>query len=144
MSATTDALSTAVDAENAAIFAYGVSTAFVTAIQRDTVADHIAAHRASRDAAVDAITAAGAQAPDAAAGYTLPVTVDNQSSAIRALLAAEVDCTVAYRAVLEQATDATARRLGVDGLTDSAVRAAGWRVYLRESPATVAFPGSTA
>ncbi|MXP22439.1 DUF4439 domain-containing protein [Gordonia sp. HNM0687] len=141
MTATTDALAAAVDTENAAIFTYGVSTAFVSAARRPTVAEYVAAHRVRRNALVAALTAAGVAAPEAAAGYTLPVDVDDSVTAVRALLAAEVDCTVAYRALIEQADDATARRAGLDGLTESSVRAANWRVALRDSPVTVAFPG---
>ncbi|GAB88810.1 ferritin-like domain-containing protein [Gordonia rhizosphera] len=142
MTETTDALSAAVDAENAAIFTYGVVTAFVSATRRDTVATFSAAHRAARDTLSQALIAAQAPVPEAAAGYTLPVAVKDPVSAVRALLAAEVDCTEAYRALLERADDAPARRLGLDGLTDSAVRAARLRAILRMSPVTLAFPGS--
>ncbi|MGC4963846.1 ferritin-like domain-containing protein [Gordonia sp. DT101] len=141
MTATTDALAAAVDAENAAIFTYGVSTAFVSAARRDTVAEYAAAHRARRDELVAALNAAKATVPESAAGYTLPLTVDDSVSAVKALLAAEVDCTIAYRALLERAENSAVRRLGLDGLTDSSVRAGTWRVAVRISPATVAFPG---
>jgi DNA-binding transcriptional MocR family regulator len=144
MSATTDALSKAVDIENAAIFAYGVATAFTSAARRTTVAEYTAAHRVRREELVAALNAADATVPEAAAGYTLPLTVDDSVTAVRALLAAEVDCTVAYRALIEQAADTAVRRLGLGGLTDSTVRAADWRVALRDSPVTVAFPGSPA
>ena len=63
-------------------------------------------------------------------------------SAARAALVAEEDCATAYRALLEQADDETGRRIGVDGLSESALRAARWRVVLQESPVTLAFPGS--
>lgn len=141
MTTTTDALAAAVDTEDAAIFTYGVSTAFVSTARRSTVAEYVAAHRVRRNELVAALTAAGAPAPQAAAGYTLPVDVDDSVTAVRALLAAEVDCTVAYRALIEQSEDAAARRMGLDGLTESTVRAANWRVALRESPVTVPFPG---
>ncbi|AZG44086.1 ferritin-like domain-containing protein [Gordonia insulae] len=144
MTATTDALAAAIDAENAAIFTYGVATAYVSAARRVTVAEYIAAHRVRRDSLVAALTAAGGTVPQQAAGYTLPVTVDDSVSAVRALLAAEVDCTVAYRALLEKGSDTAARRQGLDGLTESTVRAANWRVALRDSPVTVAFPGTPA
>ncbi|MFW0796302.1 ferritin-like domain-containing protein [Gordonia sp. CPCC 205515] len=143
MSATTDALAKAVEVEDATIFAYGVSTAFVSAARRMTVAEYVAAHRVRRESLVAALTAAQAEVPEAAAGYTLPVAVTNAVTAVQALLAAEVDCTVAYRSLIEQADSGENRRLGLDGLTESTVRAANWRVVLRESPATVAFPGRT-
>ncbi|PKZ67263.1 DUF4439 domain-containing protein [Gordonia terrae] len=138
-----DPLAVAAEAENAAVFTYGVITAFVAASRRRTVADYADAHRARRDEIERAIEAAGNTPPPAAAGYTLPVEVTDPTTAARAALAAEIDCTVAYRALLEQA-DETGRRIGVDGLTESSVRAARWRVVLQESPVTVAFPGSPA
>lgn len=142
MSNTSDALTHAVDAENAAIFAYGVSTAFTTGKRRDTVAEFIAAHRVRRDALAGALRREKAEVPTPSAGYTLPVQVRDSATAVQALLAAEVDCTTAYRALLERAGDATIRRLGLEGLTECTVRAASWRVSLRSSPATVAFPGN--
>lgn len=141
MTATTDTLARAVDVENAAIFTYGVSTAFVSAARRATVADYTAAHRARRDSLVAALQSAQATVPEPAAGYTIPVDVHDSSTAVQALLAAEVDCTVAYRSLIEKGENSDTRRLGLDGLTESSVRAARWRVVLRDSPATVAFPG---
>lgn len=141
MSNTIDALRAAADAENAAIFTYGVITAFVSQSRRNTVDQNIAAHRTARDAVNSAITKAGGTPPQPAAGYTLPVTVNDPVSAGTVALAAEVDCTVAYRALLENADSVATRTLGVDQLTASARRAADWRVALREKPSTVAFPG---
>ncbi len=141
MTATTDALAAATQAENAAIFTYGVTTAFVSATRRTTVADYTAAHRAARDALNAAILAGGATPPDMASGYTLPVQVTDPTSAARAALAAENDCATAYRSALERADSESARRLAVDQLTDCAQRAATWRAALGERPVTVAFPG---
>ncbi|WP_168698601.1 ferritin-like domain-containing protein [Gordonia paraffinivorans] len=137
-----DPLVAAAEAENAAVFTYGVITAFVAAARRRLVADFEAEHRARRDEIDRAITAAGGTPPVAAAGYTLPIDVTGPESAARAALVAEEDCATAYRALLEQADDETRRRIGVDGLSESALRAARWRVVLQESPVTVAFPGS--
>ena len=139
-----DPLVVAAETENAAIFTYGVITAFVAASRRRTVAEYADAHRARRDEIDRTIEAAGNTPPLAAAGYTLPVEVPDPTTAARAALGAEIDCASAYRALLEQADDETGRRIGADGLSDSAVRAARWRVALQESPVTVAFPGSPA
>ncbi|MEP9413609.1 ferritin-like domain-containing protein [Gordonia sp. VNQ95] len=136
-----DAMSAAVETQNAAIFTYGVATAFISSARRPMLEEFIAEHRTERDRLTAAITAAGGTAPEAAAGYTLPITVNDPVSAARVVLDSEIDCTVAYRALLEQADGAPARTLGVDGLTSSALRAARWRVALGERPATVAFPG---
>lgn len=135
------ALTAALDAENAAIFAYGVTTAFIGPRNRGTVAEDVAAHRVARDQLNADLTAAGGTAALPAAGYRLPVTVDDPESAATVLLNAEQTCARAYRALLEQAGTPALRRRGVDGLTACARRAAHWRGALRQSPVTVAFPG---
>lgn len=142
MTATTDAMGVAVNAENAAIFTYGTITAFVSAARRVTVADYVAEHRTRRNALDDALTNAKAPVPQPAAGYTMPVTVTDPVTAAQVALAAEIDCATAYRALIEQADTEAARRAGVEGLTDCARREATWRGALRLSPTTVAFPGS--
>jgi rubrerythrin len=142
MSATTDALGTAVDTENAAIFAYGIAVAYAATTRRDTVDEYTADHRARRDELARLMTAAGATPPEAAVGYVLPVAVSDPVSAVRAMLAAEEDCTRAYRVLLEKADTDAVRRVGVDALSAAAVRAARWRLVLQVSPSTVALPGS--
>ena len=141
MSTTTDALSVAAEAENAAVFTYGVITAFVSSARRAMLEDFIAEHRVARDALNTAISTAGATAPEPDPGYTLPIKVADPVSAAKVVLAAEVDCTTAYRALLEKADSTSARTLGADGLTASASRAAQWRVVLGQRPVTVALPG---
>ena len=144
MSATTDALAGATDAENAAIFTYGMITAFVSAARRGTVAEYAAAHRSARDAVNAAITAAGSTPPDMSPGYTLPTDVTDSIGAAKVALAAENDCATAYQVILERTDTESARRLAVEQLTACAGRAATWRAALRQSPVTVAFPGTPA
>lgn len=142
MSQTTDALAVALNAENAAIFTYGVVAAYAAAARSQTIAEYTAEHRSRREELAAALTAAKAEVPAAAAGYNLSAPVTDPVSALTVALTAEEDCTVAYRALIEQAEEAGTRRLGLDGLTDSAGRAAAWRLVLRISPVTVALPGS--
>lgn len=137
----TEAINNAVDAENAAVFTDGVITAFTTGDVRTAVAEQIAEHRVRRDQLNEALLEAGQPEQTAAAGYKLPVDVTDQASAATAALAAETDCEKAYRALLEQAEAAPVRRIAVDGLTDSAVRASYWRGIAKISPLTEAFPG---
>ncbi|MCF8602763.1 ferritin-like domain-containing protein [Gordonia sp. HY442] len=136
-----DALTTAVDAEFAAIFTYGVTTAFVGSDQRDAVGEFNAAHRVRRDAVNAALVSAGGAEQVPAAGYTIPFEVTDDKTAAKALLQAETTCASAYRALVEQADGPDVRRLGVDGLTECATRIAFWRGVSGLSPATVAFPG---
>jgi len=140
----TEALTAAVDAENAAIFTYGVTTAFIGSAERDTVGEYVAAHRVRRDQLNEDLIAAGGQAQQAAAGYTLPVEVTGPDSAATAAADAEQECARAFRAMLEQVDGAELRRRAVDGLTDCALRAAHWRGVLGQTPVTTAFPGAPA
>jgi Domain of unknown function (DUF4439) len=142
MTTATDAIAVALDAENAAIFSYGVVAAYAAPSRDQLISEYTAEHRAGRTELEETLTAAQAAVPAAAAGYNLPVPVTDPVSALTVALAAEEDCAVAYRSVIEQSDDPAARRLGLRGLTDSAARAANWRVVLRISPATVALPGS--
>lgn len=136
-----DALNTAADAENTAVFVYGVMTAFTARDVRTTVAEDVAAHRVRRDQLNEKLLSAGQPERTPAPGYRLPVEVTDQKSAANAALAAEGDCETAYRALLEQATDAPVRRIAVDGLTECALRSSYWRTVAGVSPLTVAFPG---
>lgn len=142
MTRTTDALTVALTAENAAIFAYGVVAAYAASSRSQTIAEYTAEHRSRREELVAALTAAQVEVPAAAAGYDLSAPITDPASALTVALTAEEDCAVAYRALIEQAEDVSARRLGLGGLTDSAGRAANWRLVLRISPVTVALPGS--
>ncbi|GAA4741133.1 ferritin-like domain-containing protein [Gordonia alkaliphila] len=139
---TIEALENAIDAENAAIFTYGVSTAFIGSGDRAAVGEYIAAHRVRRDELNEDLVALGAPARQAAAGYRLPVEVTGPDSAATALLGAETECARAFRAMAEQVDTAALRVRAVDGLTDCALRAAQWRRSLGRSPVTTAFPGT--
>ncbi|GAA2067968.1 ferritin-like domain-containing protein [Williamsia deligens] len=142
MSATTDALAGTVRAEDAAVFVYGIAAAYAAIPRRDTVAEYTADHRSRRDEWARLLTAAGATPPEAAVGYVIPVPVTDPTSAIRAVLTAEEDCTRAYRVLLEKADSEAVRRAGVDALSGAAVRAARWRLVLQISPSTTALPGT--
>ena len=81
-------------------------------------------------------------APVAAAGYQLPMPVNNATDAARLAARMENDTEVAWRAVIEQAQTADDRTFGVTALTQSAVLAARWNQVLGDWPITTAFPGA--
>ncbi|WP_327150463.1 ferritin-like domain-containing protein [Nocardia sp. NBC_01329] len=135
------ALRGALDAEYAAIYAYGVIAAHTSPERRRTVNEHTAAHRARRDATADLLTAGGADAPPAEPAYTVPIEVIDPASAAQLAIVVETDTAVAWRAVVESAATETTRRTGVEALTESAGRRAVWQTAAGIAPATVAFPG---
>ncbi|WP_027499416.1 ferritin-like domain-containing protein [Rhodococcus sp. UNC363MFTsu5.1] len=135
------ALSDALRAEHAAVYAYGLIAAFSNPARIGDVSASAAAHRARRDATIDALTAAGVRAPGADSGYTMPFPVVDPISAIQLAAAVEADTAVAWRSVIERAESEPTRQAAVDALTETALRAANWRAILGTAPPTVPFPG---
>lgn len=79
--------------------------------------------------------------PLPAAGYQLPSPVADPSDAANLAIRMEEDTSVAWRAVLEQATSPEDRAFAMTALTQTAVTAAKWRAIVNAWPVTVAFPG---
>ena len=103
----------------------------------------MAEHRERREAAIAMLNGRGVDPPLPAAGYQLPMQVDNPTDAAKLAVRMEEDSAVAWRAVLEQATTTEDRAFAVTALTQTAVTAARWREVLGVSPITVAFPGGS-
>ncbi|MFE9576038.1 ferritin-like domain-containing protein [Nocardia sp. NPDC006044] len=135
------ALLDALRAEYGAVYAYGVIAAYASAERGRLVAESTAAHRARRDATIDALTAAGVTAPPPDAAYTMPFPVNDPIPAARLAATVETDTAVAWRSVVERGDTENVRRMGVDALTESAVRLATWQSILGTDPPTIAFPG---
>jgi hypothetical protein len=141
--AESNALSSALGAENAAVWVYGVSTAFASAGHvQSAINEGMTDHRARRDSAEGLLQDAGRSAPATQAAYSLPNQVTDQQSAITALITAENDCEVGWRSVLETTANAGLRRTALDALTTSATRATQWRITIGTQPAAEPFPGS--
>lgn len=141
MTPSQEALSAAIAAEHSAIYLYGLVEAYAAPTRRSEVAKYTAEHRAQRDALSGVLSAAGVQAPVAAAAYTPPEPVVDPVTAAKVAVAIEDDTAAAHRAVLAKGDSDGVRHLGVTGLGGAAVRAARWRTALGVSPATVPFPG---
>jgi uncharacterized protein DUF4439 len=132
-----DALAT----EHSVIYGYGLVSAHSTPDVNDLVAAAMAEHRDRRDAAIAMLGGRSVVAPSPAAGYQLPLDVDNPTEAVTLAVRMEKDTAVAWRAVLEQATSDQDRAFAVTALGESAVTAARWNQVLGVWPITVAFPG---
>ncbi len=134
-----DALAT----EHATIYGYGIVSAHSLPETNYLVAEAMAQHRARREAALVLLDEAGVMAPLPAVGYSLPFEVDNPTDAANLAVTMEQDSAIAWRAVVEQATDQHLRAFAVTALTDTAVMAARWRGIRGDAATTVAFPGGT-
>ncbi|WP_430332084.1 ferritin-like domain-containing protein [Rhodococcus sp. ACT016] len=135
------ALIDALRAEYAAIFAYGLVAAFSNPSRADLVSTNTAAHRARRDATIDALTAASVEPPQPEAGYSVPFPVTDPTSAAQLAAQVEADTAVAWRSVIERSQSEHTREVGMTALTEAAVRAANWHAILGVAPPTTAFPG---
>ena len=135
------ALLDALAAENAAVYSYGIVAAFSNPDRAALVSANAAAHRARRDATLDALAAASVTAPTPPAGYSVPFPVIDPISAIQLAVTAETDTATAWRSVIERAQSEGTRGTGIDALTETSLRLADLRVILGTPPTTVAFPG---
>ena len=137
------ALFDAIATEHATIYGYGLVSAHSAPEANDLVSAALAEHRERREAAIAMLGSRSVDAPLPAAGYQLPMAVDNPTDAANLAVRMEEGAAVAWRAVVEQATDERDRAFAVTALTQCAVAAARWSRVLGVSPITVAFPGGS-
>jgi hypothetical protein len=142
--ATREAVTAALAAEHAAIWAYGLVSAFLPATVGSDLAAAALVHRERRDALVGLLEAAGLPAPPAAAAYRTPAPVTDTPSAAALLVVAESDVAAAWRAVCErtEAVDGGAlRTLGIDAMVAAATVGVRWRRLAGTEPVVPVFPG---
>ena len=137
------ALVDAIATEHATIYGYGLVSAHSTPDANGLVSAAMAEHRDRREGAIATLKARSVDPPLPEAGYQMPMEVDNPTDAANLAVRMEEDAAVAWRAVLEQATDEQDRAFAVTALTQCAVTAARWSRVLGISPITVAFPGGS-
>ncbi|WP_280257363.1 ferritin-like domain-containing protein [Nocardia wallacei] len=135
------ALTDALSAEYAAVYAYGVIAAYAAAERNQVVAEFTAAHRARRDATADILKSLGANVPAPAAAYPPPFAVNDPIPAAKLAVTVESETAVAWRSVVERATSPDIRRTGADALTECALRLTTWQAILGTNPPTIPFPG---
>lgn len=133
------ALSALLAAEHAAVYAYGVLGARLDDAARKTALGAFDAHRFRRADLLLRLQARGLPRPGPAASYA--VTVTNRAQALALAVRVENDLAVLWRDLVAATDDPGLRRLGVQGLQDSAVRATVWRRAAGVSPLTEPLPG---
>jgi hypothetical protein len=138
--AATRQLSGLLEATHAAVYGYGVLGARLDAAARPRAQAAVGAHRARRDRLGALLRARGAEPPDPAVAYE--AAVSGQADALALAVRLEEGLSVRWRDLVAVTDDRPLRRLAVDGLTETAVRAASWRVLLGSGPPTVAAPGA--
>jgi hypothetical protein len=129
------ALQSALAAENAAIFGYGVAGAYMSGAQRRTATAFWNEHRTAGDTLAGLLRARGAQPTAADASYKLPFGVRGRGQAVALAVYLEDGVTAAYLGVVGATTQTTLREFAATAMQVSAVRAAHWR------GSSLAFPG---
>jgi Domain of unknown function (DUF4439) len=135
------ALQDALAAEHAAVWGYGVVGAALPADGRAPVTAAEDAHRDARDALLVLLADLEADPVPAEGAYALPFPVLSPTDAAALAVTLEDGAAEAWVRVLDQAADADVRRLAVDVLGSTEVRAVDWRRRAGQSPLTRPFPG---
>ncbi len=135
-SADSDALQSALAAEHAAVYGYGVVGAFLpVGPQREDGRAAYAAHQARRDAWQRLLSTGGVSPTAAAPGYRLPFQVTDAASAGRLAAFLETQLTAAYA---DLCTAPALRAQAAAALRESALRAAHWGADLPALPGLAA------
>jgi hypothetical protein len=121
------------EAEHAAIYAYGVLGARLDDPERRLALTAYDAHRQARDTLRNLL---GAAAPAPAPAYDVTVTTPAQARRLAVLI--EDDLADRWHDLVQ---DQPLRPRAVQGLSDSAVRAALWRRWAGPLPWTQTLPG---
>jgi hypothetical protein len=135
------ALRTALAAEHAAVWGYGVVGAALDASAQGLAEVSETAHREVRDRVVELLAERGAEPVGAEGGYALPFPVLSGTDASALAVVLEDGVAAAWVRVLDQAVERSTRELAVGALTAAEVRAVGWRAAAGQTPSTRAFPG---
>ena len=133
-------LTTLLEASHAAVYGYGVLGARLDDVTRPSAVLALDSHRARRDQLAARLRERGAPAPVTEPVYDVAVAGSPDALALAVRL--EQGMSVRWRDLIAGVDDPALRALGLGGLTETAVRAAQWRLLAGVRPPTVALPGS--
>ncbi|GAB2958051.1 ferritin-like domain-containing protein [Amycolatopsis acidiphila] len=136
-------LQKALDAEHAAVWVYGLVSAFLPSNYVAGVTDGSREHQDRRDACVRMLDAAGATPDGPEPAYITPKPVTDGVSAKSVVATAESDAAAAWAGVLDGTDDKALRAVALTALLGSARRGTRWRQAAGESPAVIALIGMT-
>ena len=134
---TIQALQTALTAEDATIYGYGIVGAYLSGNSQAAATNDWLAHQVTRDRLEAMVRSLGSQPAAAAVAYQLPAPVHSAREAVSLAVLLEDRITTAYLGLVAL-SNASIRDFGAQQVQASALRAAAWR------GGTVAFPGMTA
>ncbi len=128
-------------AEHAVIYAYGTLGARLETADRRVALLAFDSHRVRRDQLAARLRERDSEPSVALGAYD--VAVPDEAAALALAARLEDDLGVRWRDLLAGTDDAQLRRLGLAGLTETAVRAAGWKARAGVVPVSVALPGTS-
>ena len=132
--AATAALQSALAAEHAAVYGYGIVGANLTGSRQAAAMTDWVAHQVARDTLEAMLRSRGAEPVPAAVAYRLPVTVRTPGQAVSLAVLLEDRVATAYLGLVAL-NDVSIREFGALQVRAAALRAAAWR------GSTVPFPG---
>ncbi|MDP9861186.1 MULTISPECIES: ferritin-like domain-containing protein [Streptosporangium] len=135
-------LDTALAAEHAAVYAYGVIAARSTGALRTVATDAFDAHRARRDRLRALIVARGGAPAEPAPSYRLPLTPSGAAQAVELAVTVERGVTGAYLE-LAASDDPALRKMAALAMQECAVRSYGLRPDIEAFPGMPARPAPT-
>jgi hypothetical protein len=138
-----EALQTALAAEHAVVWGYGVVGGRADDALLPAVSAADAAHRARRDSTAALVRRYGGEPATAEPSYALPFPVPDRRAALRLAVHLEEGAAAAWRYAVAATDDRAVRRVALGALTDAAVRATRWRLLLPPTTPTVPFPGDS-
>jgi hypothetical protein len=132
--ATTAVLQSALAAEHAAVYGYGIVGANLTGSRQAAARTDWVAHQVARDTLEAMLRSRGSEPAPAAVAYRLPITVRTPGQAVSLAVLLEDRVATAYLGLVAL-TDTAIRQFGALQVRAAALRAAAWR------GSTVPFPG---
>ena len=138
-----DPLQVALAAEHAAMWVYGLVSAFLPGEFGDAQKSGTAEHALRRDYLQTTLSAAGATPVAPEAAYVPKTPVTDAKSASQVVATAEADCASAWLAVIDHTDDAGLRTTALHALVAASRRGTPWRSEAGEKPVAIAMPGQT-
>jgi hypothetical protein len=133
LASTIAALQSALAAEQAASYGYGIVGAHLTGTAFSVASADCVVHERARDALTRLITSFGATPQAAAAAYRLPIAVSSAADAARLAVDLEFEVVAAYIDLVAVA-DSALRTLAATNMQYACVRAARWGAKSRPFP----------
>jgi hypothetical protein len=142
--ASLDAVQQVLATEHAAIWVYGLVSAFLPGDYTAGATQGAAEHVQRRDACERVLAAGGVTPRAAEPAYIPPEPVTDARSAMVVVATAEADTMAAWRGLLDRTDDGGLRTMALRALTASARRGTRWRAEGGQTPAALPLPGQSA